>query len=96
MSAFLIGDTIRLSAIIKNLDGQEEAPETITVTIYKADGATKLLDAGIPTPKTGRVAEYYLDWTISIELTAAEKLTAVWNWTGPHKKKVTFEVEPAP
>ena len=91
--AFLIGDTIRLGAVIRNLDGDEQVPAAITLTIYRSDGTTKLLDAGIPTKKTGRISEYYYDWTISELLASAETLIAVWGWTGPHKKKITFDVE---
>jgi hypothetical protein len=91
--AFLIGDTIRLSATIKNLDGNEQAPAAITVTVYREDGATKLLDAGVPTLKGGTTAQYYYDWTIpAATLIYAETLNALWSWTGPHKKVIAFEV----
>ncbi len=52
---YLIGDTIRLKATIKNLMGEEEAPVDISVTIYKLDG-TELLTAGEPTLVNGTTA----------------------------------------
>ncbi|GAH54301.1 unnamed protein product, partial [marine sediment metagenome] len=55
---YLIGDTIRLVAIIKDFDGNEVAPGAITVTVYKAD-ETKLLDAGVPTLKAGTTSHYH-------------------------------------
>jgi hypothetical protein len=92
--AFLIGDTIRLSATIKNLDGNEQAPAAITVTVYRDDGTTKILDAGVPSLKTGTTAQYYYDWTVAT-VTSAETLTVLWEWTGPHKKSMEFEVRTA-
>jgi hypothetical protein len=64
------------------------------VTVYRDDGSTKLLDGQAATKETGTTAQYYHDWTIST-VTAAETLTALWEWTGPHKKRINFEVEPA-
>jgi hypothetical protein len=94
--AFLIGDTIRLGATIKDFDGNEEAPAAITVTVYKQDGTTKVLDAGIPSPIAGTTAQYYYDWTIpGATFTAPETLIALWDWTGPHKKTMDFEIIPA-
>jgi len=90
--AYLIGDTIRLKATVKNLDGDEEAPGSITVSVYRADGETLLLDSGVPTLTDGTTAQYYYDWEIS-GITVAEDLTAVWEWSGPHKKTFSFTVE---
>ena len=90
--AFLIGDTIRLKATIKNLAGVEVAPAATTVTIYRDDGSTKLVDGAAASLKAGTTAQYYYDWTVGT-VTAAETLTAVWDWTGPHKAKLAFEVE---
>lgn len=92
--AFLIGDTVRLSATIKNLAGEEEAPASVTVSIYRDDHTTALVTTQAATLKAGTTAEYYYDWTIAT-VTAAETLTALWIWTGPHKKTIDFEVEPA-
>jgi hypothetical protein len=93
--AFIIGDTIRLGATIKDYDGNEEAPASITVTVYREDGATKLLNLGVPSLKGGTTAQYYYDWTIVGSLTVPETLIALWDWTGPHKKTINFEVIPA-
>jgi hypothetical protein len=93
--AFLIGDTIRLGATFKNLDGDEQAPASVLVTVYREDGETKLLTDQAATLKSGTTAQYYHDWTVSGTLTAAETLIALWEWTGPHKKTKTFEVIPA-
>lgn len=92
--AFLIGDTIRLGATLKNLDGDEQAAASVLVTVYREDGTTKLLTDQAATLKSGTVAEYYHDWTVDT-VTEAETLTALWDWTGPHKKKINFEVIPA-
>jgi hypothetical protein len=93
--AFLIGDKVRLGAIVKNLAGIEEAPAAITVSVYRQDAETKLLDQQAATLKTGTTAEYYHDWTISGTLTAPESLIVLWEWSGPHKKRTLLEVEPA-
>lgn len=93
--AFLIGDTVRLGATIKNFDGEEEAPASITVTIYREDGETKVLNVQPPNLKAGTTAQYYYDWTILGSLTVPETLIVLWDWTGPHKKTLNFEVIPA-
>lgn len=94
--AFLIGDTVRLEATIKDYDGDEQAPASITVTVYRQDGTTALLSAGVPSLKAGTTAQYYYDWTIpGASLTTAESLIALWEWTGPHKKSLEFDVIPA-
>ena len=94
--AFSIGDTIRLGATIKDYDGNEEAPAAITVTVYREDGTTVLLNAGVPSLTAGTTAQYYYDWTIpGATLTVGETLIALWEWTGPHMKRIDFEVEQA-
>ncbi len=90
---YLIGDTIRLKATIKNLMGEEEAPVDISVTIYKLDG-TELLTAGEPTLVNGTTAQYYYDWEIDSSLKSTTQLIAIWEWSGPHKKKLLFTVVP--
>lgn len=93
--AFLIGDTIRLGATIKDYDGNEEAPASITVTVYREDGTTALLSAGVPSLVAGTTAQYYYDWTIpGATLTLPERLIVLWNWTGPHKAEMNFKVKP--
>lgn len=93
---FLIGDTVRLGATITNFDGDEEAPASITVTVYREDGTTKVLDAGVPSLIGGTTAQYYYDWTIpGATFTEPETLICLWDWTGPHKKTTNFEIIPA-
>jgi len=92
--AYLIGDTIRFSAVIKNLDDEEEAPASVTVTVYREDGTTKLVTAQAASLKAGTTSEYYYDWTVAT-VTTSETLTVLWEWTGPHKKSMNFEVRPA-
>ena len=88
----IIGDTIRLVATIKDFDGNEVAPGTITVTVYK-DADMKLLDAGVPTLKTGTTSHYFYDWQIA-GVSEASDLTVVWEWSGAHIKKMILKVEP--
>ena len=90
---YLIGDTIRLKITIKNLAGEEEAPANISVTVYKLNG-TKLLDAGEPILVDGTTAQYYYDWEINSSIVSITQLMAIWNWSGPHKKKILFTVVP--
>jgi hypothetical protein len=92
--AYLIGDTIRLKATIKDLDGELLAPASINLTVYRADGTTKLLDAAVPALVAGMTSTYYYDWQISTSLTATERLIALWEWTGGQKKSMRFNVNP--
>ena len=64
---YLIGDTIRLKASIKNLAGVASAPADYpTVSVYDMD-ETALLSSG--TSSTGSsVGEYYYDWDTSSEV----------------------------
>ena len=90
---YIIGDTIRLQATIKNFAGTEVAPASITVSVYQLD-ETALLSAGVPTLTGGTTAQYYYDWTVSTGLTKDEQLAVVWSWSGPHKKKTLFNIIP--
>ena len=95
MADYNIGDTIRLKATIKNFDDVETAPATVIVSVYKLDGTAVLTSTGgIPSLTTGTTAQYYYDWTVSTGITEASKLMALWEWTGPHKAKKTFNVIP--
>jgi len=89
---YIIGDTIRLKATIKNLLGVEEAPADISVKVYTLDG-TEIYEDDTPTLTDGTDAQYYSDWEIS-GVTSENQLIAIWEWTGPHKKKMTFTVIP--
>lgn len=91
---YIVGDTIRLKATIKNLLGVEEAPIDLTVGVYKLDG-TVLFSTGVPTLTNGTTAQYYYDWTISGDFATWEKkLAAVWKWDGPHRKEMLFDITP--
>ena len=88
---YIIGDTIRLKATIKNLAGVEEAPASITVSVIQLDGTVILAPDG-PELTADTTAQYYYDWLIDT-VTETTKLIALWEWTG-HKKKMTFDVIP--
>lgn len=89
---YLIGDTIRLKATIKNFVGVETAPASEpTVSVYELD-ETELLSSGVSSLTTGTTAQYYYDWKVSTGLTANTNLIAVWSWDDLHKKKMTFGV----
>ena len=88
---YKIGDTIRLKATIKNLLGVEAAPAAISVRVYTILG-TKLYEDLTPSLTGGTTAQYYSDWTIDADVAAT--LIALWEWTGPHKKKMLFDVVP--
>ena len=93
---FLIGDTIQLEATIKNYADAQTAPDAApTVSVYRADGSTKLLDGATSSKVDGTTAEYTYEWQIATSLTASERLIALWEWlasTVPHKKKLHFYV----
>ena len=89
---YLIGDTIRLKATIKNFAGVESAPGSApTMSVYEPD-ETELLSSGGSSLTGGTTAQYYYDWKIPISLTANTNLIAVWSWDDTHKKKMTFSV----
>ena len=58
---YLIGDTIRFTAIIKNMDGEEYDPSNITVSVFKADGTELLSNAEAIKKEKG---SYYYDWKV--------------------------------
>jgi len=89
---YLIGDTIRLKATIKDFAGTESAPGADpTVSVYKLD-ETELLSSGGSNLSSGTTAQYYYDWKIPVTLTSNTNLIAVWSWDDTHKKKMTFSV----
>ena len=89
MDSYLLGDTIRLKATILNMSGVEEAPASITVSVYQRTGK-KLLDAGEPELTADTTAQYYYDWLIPVNTRNNTVLVAVWDWTGSHKKEIDF------
>jgi hypothetical protein len=93
---YLIGDTIRLQATIKNFAGALSAPgNNPTVSVFDLDG-TELLTSGASSSGSSGSAEYYYDWKVlstgTNALTANANLIAVWSWDDTHKKKMTFSV----
>jgi len=91
--AYLVGDTIRLKATIKDFSDTEKAPASIKINIYNRAG-TALVSSGTPSLTAGTTAQYYYDYSIPSTITAREQLTAIWDWTGPHKKRIAFNVIP--
>jgi len=91
--AYLVGDTIRLKATIKNFSDTETAPASIKISVYDRDD-DELLSSGTPSLTGGTTAQYYYDYTIPTTITAEEQLTAIWSWSGPHKKRISFNVIP--
>lgn len=92
---YLIGDTIRLKATIKNLDGNEDEPASLpTVAVYRAN-KTELLAPAEAIKVEESTAQYYYDWKINGQIKAAyQTLTAVWSWDDKHKKRIKFKVQP--
>lgn len=88
---YLIGDTIRLKATIKDLAGVEKAPVSITVSVLKLDG-TAILDKVSPVLTSETTSQYYYDWLVDT-VTKRTRLIMLWEWTN-HKKKMTFNVIP--
>ena len=91
--SYVIGDTIRLEAIIKDFLGEEEEPGSISLSVYKEDG-TQLLKDATPEKKDGTIAQYFYDFLIPTSLSATQSLVAVWSWSGAHKKVIRFKVKP--
>jgi len=94
---YLIGDKIRFTASIVNLDGDTDVPGIVTVSVYQKDG-TILLNKGAATA-TDTPGEYYYDWIITgpteaIPLIKATDLIVVWDWTESQKKRMKFKVIP--
>jgi len=88
---YLIGDTIRFLAIIKNFEGVEEAPAVIKVSVYKQD-RTEILPPTTPDLIIGTTAQYKYDWQIPTGTAKNSTLIVVWNWSGPQKKEMNFIV----
>lgn len=86
---FTIGDTIRFTASIVNMDGNAYDPEKITIDVIGADESI-LLEGGIPTrTDTGN---YYYDWKIDT-VTDRYNLIAIWRWDN-NIKRIKFRAIP--
>jgi len=95
---YLIGDTIRFTGIIENLDGEAYSPPVITVSVFKKSGECLLNQQPADKVSDGN---YKYDWTIAgtegedgIELVDKNDLIVIWDWSGPHKKRMNFMVIP--
>ena len=92
---YLIGDTIRFTGIIKNLDGEEFDPAEVTISVYKKNGDCLLSQQGAEKVTKGN---YKYEWEISgTEEKALEQssdLIVIWDWSGPHKRRLIFKVIP--
>jgi len=95
---FIIEDTILFTAGIKNLrTGAVYTPASITVSVFKKSGEC-LLDKKNATIVTGEDYNYLYEWkiigTVASPLVEASDLIVVWDWSGPHKKRLVFKVIP--
>lgn len=92
---YLIGDTIRFTGIIENLDGESYSPPVITISVFKKNGECLLNQQPADKVSDGN---YKYDWTIKgtddITLVKSNDLIVIWDWSGPHKKKLDFMVIP--
>lgn len=93
---YLIGDTIRFTGIIKNLDGVLYSPAVVTVSVYKKNGDCLLNQQTADKVSDGN---YKYDWTIkgidNITLEESNDLIVIWDWSGPHRKRMEFKIIPA-
>ena len=95
---YLIGDTILFTAGVKNLrTGADYSPQVITVSVFKKNGEC-LLDKGNADPVEGEDYNYAYEWEIKgteeNKLEMDSDLIVVWDWSGPHKKRLVFKVIP--
>lgn len=93
---YLIGDTIRFTSIIKNLDGNLYSPDEVTISVYKKNGDCLLSQQIADKESHGN---YKYDWTIKgtddITLVKSNDLIVIWDWSGPHRKRMEFKIIPA-
>lgn len=92
---YLIGDTIRFTGEIVNLDGEPHSPPVVTVSVFKKNGDCLLNQQPANKISNGK---YKYEWTIKgfndITLDKSNDLIVIWDWSGPHKKRLTFKVIP--
>lgn len=86
---FTIGDTIRLTAGIKNMDGNYYDPVEIKISVIGTDGEELLTEA---TPLKSSVGVYYYDWKIQ-GITDRYNLIVKWEWDD-NIKRVKFKAIP--
>jgi hypothetical protein len=86
---YVIGDTIRFTAGIVNMDGNAYDPEEVKLSVISPDGTVLLDEVSAEKVTTG---SYRYDWQIS-GVTDASKLIVIWNWSN-NKKRMKFRVVP--
>ena len=86
---YVIGDTIRFTAEIKDMEGNLYDPQTIAVSVIGADGAEFLEET---TPTKTDVGNYYYDWQIQ-GMTENYNLMVVWEWDN-NMYRMKFKVVP--
>ncbi len=92
---YLIGDTIRFTASMVKLDGEEYDPDEVKIAVFLKDG-TELLKETDAEKIIGKEGEYKYDWLIDSVLKKDSRLVVVWSWNPPkHLKKMDFIVESA-
>ena|SRR6056297_2894674 len=90
---YVIGDTIRFTANIVNMDGDAFNPAEVTVTVLTPDGSI-LLDES--TAISEGAGSYIYDWTIT-GITVPANLIVVWEWNSGSQvniKRQKFRVVP--
>lgn len=88
---YVIGDTIRFTASITNLDGQAYDPDEVKVSVISPNGKALLKEA--TAMKTLDPGNYYYDWKIE-GVADPSNLIVVWDWSGSNKKRMKFKVVP--
>ena len=92
---YLIGDKIRFTGIITNLDGESYDPTVVTVTVYKKSGECLLSqEAATKVSKGNYKYEWKISGTEDDTLEQMSDLIVIWDWSGPHKKRLLFKVIP--
>ena len=92
---YLIGDTIRFTGVIVNLDGESYDPAVVTVTVYKKSGECLLnQEAATKVSKGNYEYEWKISGTEDDALIDSSDLIVIFDWSGPHKKRLEFKVIP--
>ena len=91
--SYLIQDTIKITATIRDCDGNPVDPDSISLKIF--DYVGNLIDTVIPTGSGGIYTCY---WTISPDITQPKDLVAVLDYAYAgysFRDKTSFRVVPA-